>query len=113
MNLPAARVSRARGRIAAWRGHPARLGRDNSPEFVTTALAEWAEAKGGELILVQPGRPMQNGCIERSNGSNRQGVLDLYVFRTLSAAREQTERWPADDNEQIPHDPLQDLTAVE
>lgn len=113
LNLPAARVIRVLERIAAWRGYPTKLRLDNGPEFIATALAEWAEAKGVELAFIEPGRPMQNGFIERFNGSYRRGVLDLYVFRTLSEVREHTERWLADYNEQIPHDALNDLTPVE
>uniref|UniRef100_UPI0013DE9195 integrase core domain-containing protein n=1 Tax=Xanthomonas euvesicatoria TaxID=456327 RepID=UPI0013DE9195 len=42
--------------------------------------------------------PMQNGFIERFNGSYRRGVLDMHLFRTLSEVREQTEHWLADYN---------------
>lgn len=113
LNLPATRVIRVLDRIAAWRGYPVKLRLDNGPEFIATALAEWAEAKGVELDFIEPGRPMQNGFIERFNGSYRSGVLDMYVFRTLTEVREHTERWLADYNEQIPHDSLNDLTPVE
>ena len=113
LNLPAARVIRALDRIAAWRGYPAKVRLDNGPEFIAVALAEWAEAHTVQLDFIQPGRPMQNGFIERFNGSYRRGVLDLYVFRNLTEVREHTERWMADYNEQIPHDALNDLTPVE
>lgn len=113
LNLPATRVIRVLDRIAAWRGYPAKLRLDNGPEFIASALAEWAEAKGVELEFIEPGRPMQNGFIERFNGSYRRGVLDMYVFRNLTEVREHTERWLADYNEQIPHDALNDLTPVE
>jgi putative transposase len=113
LNLPAGRVIRTLDRIAAWRGYPERLRLDNGPEFVAIALAEWAEAKGVELEFIQPGRPMQNGFIERFNGSYRKGVLDLYVFRNLTEVREHTERWLHDYNEEIPHNALDGLTPVE
>jgi len=70
-NFPAGRVIRTLDRIAAWRGYPERLRLDNGPEFVAIALTEWAEAKGVQLEFIQPGRPMQNGFIERFKSSYR------------------------------------------
>jgi putative transposase len=113
LNLPAGRVIRTLERIAAWRGYPAKLRLDNGPEFVALALAEWAERKGIALDFIEPGRPMQNGFIERFNGSYRRGVLDMHVFRTLNEVREHTEHWLADYNCQIPHKSLGGLTPAE
>lgn len=113
LNLPAERVIRVLERIAAWRGYPAKLRLDNGPEFVAVAMADWAEERGVELEFTQPGRPMQNGYIERFNRSYREGVLDMYVFHTLSEIREHTERWRQDYNEERSHDALGDLTPKE
>jgi transposase InsO family protein len=44
------------------------------------------------LEFIKPGRPMQNGFIERFNRSYREAVLDMFVFQSLSEVREQTER---------------------
>ena len=96
LNLPAARVIRVLDRIAAWRGYPRKLRLDNGPELVSITLAEWAEAHGVELCFIQPGKPMQNGFVERFNGIYRRGVLDMYVFRTPTEVREQTEIWLLD-----------------
>lgn len=113
LNLPAARVIRTLERIAAWRGYPAKLRLDNGPEFIALALAQWAERKGIVLDFIDPGKPTQNSFIERFNGSFRRGVLDMYVFRTLTEVREHAERWVADYNHEIPHDSLDGLTPVE
>ncbi|MHA6847702.1 integrase core domain-containing protein, partial [Ralstonia syzygii] len=113
LNLPAARVIRTLERIAAWRGYPDKLRLDNGPEFIALALAEWAESRGITLDFIEPGRPMQNGFIERFNGSYRRGVLDMHVFRTLSEVREHTERWLADYNQEMPHDSLGGLTPAQ
>ena len=59
-----------------------------------------------QLEFIRPGPPMQNGFIERFNGSYRKGVLDLCVFRNLTEVREHTERWLHDYNEEIPHNAL-------
>lgn len=113
LNLPAARVIRTLDRIAAWRGYPDKMRMDNGPEFIATSLADWAQQHGVLLDFIQPGRPMQNGFIERFNRSYREGVLDMYVFKTLDEVRERTEIWMTDYNEQLPHDSLGDLTPVE
>ncbi|OOW67190.1 hypothetical protein Xmlh_18040 [Xanthomonas axonopodis pv. melhusii] len=69
LNLPAARVIRTLERIAAWSGYQNKLRLDNGPEFFALALAERAERKGIALDFTEPGCPMQNGFIERFNGS--------------------------------------------
>lgn len=113
LNLPSARVIRVLDRIAAWWGYPAKMRMDNGPEFVAGTLADWAQQHGVQLEFIQPGRPMQNGFIERLNRSYREAVLDMYVFKTLEEVRERTESWIVDYNEELPHDALGDLTPVE
>lgn len=113
LNLPSARIIRVLERIVAWRGYPDQIRMDNGPEFIATVLADWAQQHGVKLEFIEPGRPMQNGFIERFNRSYREGVLDMYVFRNLNEVRERTEIWMTDYNEQLPHDALGDLTPVE
>lgn len=113
LNLPAARVIRVLDRISAWRGYPAKMRMDNGPEFIAGVLADWAQEHGVVLDFIQPGKPMQNGFIERLNRSYREAVLNMYVFRTLEEVRERTEAWIVDYNELLPHDSLGDLTPVE
>ena len=112
-NLPAARVVRTLERIAAVRGYPLKLRLDNGPELISVKLAEWAEQHGVTLEFIKPGRPMQNGFIERFNRSYREAVLDMFVFQNLDEVREQTEKWLKEYNEERPHDALGDLTPRE
>lgn len=76
-------------------------------------MITWAEAHNIELEFIEPGRPMQNGFIERFNRTYREAVLDQYVFNTLSDVREHTERWLREYNEERPHESLGDLTPKE
>jgi putative transposase len=112
-NLPAPRVVRELDRIAAYRGYPTKLRLDNGPELISLALAEWAEEHGVKLDHIKPGKPMQNGFIERFNRTYRQAVLDMYVFQTLNEVREQTEKWLQEYNQERPHDSLGDLSPRE
>ena len=81
--------------------------------MVSIALAEWAEAHAVRLEFIKPGKPMQNGFIERFNRRYRQAVLDMYVFQTLNEVREHTEKWLKEYNEERPHESLGDLTPRE
>jgi len=112
-SLTAERVVRELERIAAVRGYPLKLRTDNGPEFIALALADWAEQHGVTLEFIKPGKPMQNGFIERFNRSYREAVLDMFVFQTLNEVREQTETWLHEYNEERPHDSLGDMTPRE
>lgn len=112
-NLPAARVVRTLDRIAATRGYPLKLRLDNGPEFISVTLAGWAEQHGVTLEFIKPGKPMQNGFIERFNRSYREAVLDMFVFQSLDEVRQQTELWFKEYNEERPHGSLGDMTPRE
>ena len=80
------------------------------PEFISEALARWARCHGVELRFIQPGKPMQNGYVERFNRTYREEVLNCYVFETLGEVRRMTEEWLTRYNEQRPHESLGDLS---
>lgn len=66
LNLPALRVVRVLDSIAANRGYPVMLRMDNGPEFISLALAEWAEQHAVKLEFIQPGKPTQNALTEHT-----------------------------------------------
>ena len=86
---------------------------DNGPEFVSIAIADWAEDHVIDLEFIQPGKPTQNSYIERFNRTYRDEILNMYVFKALNEVREMTERWIKEYNEERPHDSLEDLTPIE
>ena len=64
------------------------------------------------IKYIQPGRPMQNGYIERLNRSYREDVLDAYLLESLEQARITSDEWQYAYNHLLPHDSLNKRTPV-
>jgi len=96
-------VTRLLDRAAIFRGYPQVVRTDNGPEFTSRAFIAWAQSHGIRLILIQPGRPMQNGYIESFNGKFRDECQNEHWFETLAQAREAIMVWRNDYNEVRPH----------
>ena len=99
-------VTRVLDRAALFRGYPKAVRTDNGPEFTSRAFMAWAQAHGIRHILIQPGRPMQNGYIESFNGKFRDEHLNECWFQTLHQARMAVAAWRTDYNEVRPHSSL-------
>jgi len=112
-SLTAERVVTALERVATWRGYPHKLRVDNGSELTSVKLATWAEQHGDTLEFIKPGRPMQNGIIERFNRTYRTEVLDMFVFKHLKEVQEITEGWVKQYNEERPHESLGNLPPKE
>lgn len=105
-SLPAERVIRVLEQVVTWRGHPQALRLDNGPELVADRFMRWCTERGIELWYIQPGKPAQNGFIERFNRTYRTEVLSAYVFESLEQVREISAEWLQRYNEERPHDAL-------
>lgn len=105
-SLSGERVAHVLENIMQWRGKPRQIRSDNGPEFISTALSNFCKANEIEQRFIQPGRPMQNGFIERFNKTLREDVLDAYLFETLQQVRDLTEQWQQDYNQNHPHQSL-------
>lgn len=112
-SLPSKRVVRILDQLKDWRGLPEQIRVDNGPEFIGAPLTEWAVSNDVRILFIQPGKPMQNGFIERFNKTYRTEILDQYLFFSLQEAREITGQWMEDYNCHRPHDSLDDFTPVE
>lgn len=97
----------------AWRGKPERLRTDHGTELMAHAFRNFCEELGIEHIKTQKGRPMQNGFVERLNGSYRRNVLDAYIFQTKAQLQQHTDEWMDDYNNCHPHESLGDRTPAE
>jgi len=109
ISIPALRVVRTLEMLASWRGYPRQLRVDNGPELTSHLLASWPESHQVTLAFIEPGKPAQNGYIERFNRTYREDVLDAYIFGSLREARDITETWMEEYNAIRPHDALQGL----
>jgi putative transposase len=99
-------VTRILDRAAVFRGYPLAVRTDNGPEFTSRAFMGWASGHGIQHILIQPGRPMQNGYIESFNGKFRDECLNEQWFDSLPQARSVISTWRQDYNEVRPHSSL-------
>lgn len=106
LSLPALRVIRVLEFLLEFRGLPKMIRVDNGPEFISHVLDEWCRKHGVVLVYIQPGKPMQNGYVERCNGSVRKELLNANVFYTLAEVREKIEEWMEDYNHHRPHESL-------
>ena len=96
-------VTRVLDQVARFRGYPAAVRTDNGPEFTSRAFLAWAHKNGIRHILIEPGKPMQNGYIESFNGKFRDECLNENWFESLAQAREVIAIWRQDYNEVRPH----------
>ena len=95
--------------LVEFYGKPTAIRLDNGPELTAESFTEWAKEQGIELRFIQPGKPNQNGFIERFNKSFREEVLNANLFNTMSEAQEAAEVWLTDYNEYRPHESLGDM----
>ena len=102
-SLPTLRLIRILEYLKEFRGLPAMIRADNGPEFISHKLDLWCRQHNIELAFIQPGKPMQNGYVERCNGNIRKELLNAFVFTTLKEVREKSEEWRLDYNCSRPH----------
>lgn len=96
-------VTRILDQAALFRGYPQAVRTDNGPEFTSRAFIGWCQTHGIAHLLIDPGKPMQNGYIESFNGKFRDECLNDHWFETLDQARAIIAAWRSDYNEVRPH----------
>jgi len=112
-SIAAKRVVRTLEQLIDWRGKPAAIRVDNGPEFTRADFTCWCKEKKINLQYIQPGKPMQNGYIERFNASYRREILDAYLFFDLEEVRQLTSQWMEEYNTRRPLEALGNLTPRE
>jgi putative transposase len=77
ISLPAARVVRTLEQLEEIHGLPQAIRLDNGSEVRSDIFMGWCEEKGIKLKFIQPGKPQQNGFIERFNKTYLYEVLNV------------------------------------
>jgi putative transposase len=112
-SLSSKRITPVLDRLVQQRGKPQSIRVDNGPEFTSKDFEWWCNEKQLNVQYIQPGRPMQNGFIERFNGSYRREILDAYLFFDLCEVRQLTQQWIREYNYNRPHEGLNGATPAE
>lgn len=112
-SISSQRVIRTLNRVIEREGRPEAIRVDNGPEFTAIVFSLWAKEQGIDIQYIQPGKPMQNGFVERFNRIYRESILDAYLFFELDQVRQLTEEWIEEYNERRPHEALNNLTSIE
>ena len=105
-NISAKKLIETLDQVVAWRGAPTYIRCDNGPEFISSQLEAWADKHRVELRHIQPGKPSQNGLIERLNKTLRMECLNLAWFKNLAELNEQIQAWSYSYNQERPHQNL-------
>lgn len=113
LSLPTVRLIRVLEYLKEFRGLPPMIRVDNGPEFISHHLNKWCTEHHISIAFIEPGKPMQNGYVERCNGNIRKELLNAHVFTTLKEVKEKTEQWRQDYNCSRPHQSLGFVPPVE
>jgi putative transposase len=108
--MPATRVTQILERTIHEQGKPNCIRVDNGPEFNSKEFKDWCALKGITVQFTQPGKPMQNGYIERFNRTFRENILDAYLFEDINQVQVLADEWMEDYNYNRPHEALGGIT---
>ena len=79
--------------IISWRGKPQVSRCDNGPEYISSAIQNWASEWGIRLEYIQPGNPQQNAYVERFNRTVRYEWLSQYYWKDLAQVQDFATKW--------------------
>jgi putative transposase len=109
-SITANRVVQELDQIIEWRGKPEKIRVDNGPEFIASAMEKWSDSRDIELVFIEPGKPAQNGYIERFNRTYRAEILSMHLFESLEEVQSKTNEWIYKYNHKRPHRSLARLS---
>jgi putative transposase len=107
------RVIEVLSRLISERGLPRAIRSDNGPEFVAHKVSKWAKSLDLQMLLIEPGKPWQNGINESFNGKFRDECLSVEWFRNRREAGVIIEQWREEYNTRRPHSSLGNMPPAE
>lgn len=105
-SLGSGRVTRVLDEVIAEHGRPESPRSDNDPEFCSRRMLGWAKKPKIALVHIEPGRPMQDGHVERFHGRLRDECLNAHWFRTPNYVRITLAAWRQESNREWSHSSL-------
>jgi len=111
-SLPANKIIVLLDQKALSRGYPEMIRVDNGPELRSSVFKAWAKRHNILIQYIQPGKPAQNGFIERFNRTYREEILDMNLFSSLAEVKEITKGWLKEYNKERPHESLAGLSPI-
>ena len=73
-----------------WTRHevvPNTSGSTMAPEFTSAWFVDWCRERQITIEYTRPGKPTDNGFVERFNGTFRREVIDAWQFNSLEGPR--------------------------
>ena len=105
-SLPSIKVIEALERVIDFYGKPKSIRTDNGPEFTSKRFILWMHKRKIEHIRIQPGKPAQNGIVERFNRTFREDILDANIFQSIAHVQQKSNDWIDEYNNERPHQSL-------
>jgi putative transposase len=112
ISFPSLRVIRILTELIELKGRPENIRTDNGPEFISHAYKDWCEQNGINDVQIDPGKPNQNGYVERFNRTFREDILDAFIFTSIPQLQIVVDRWVEQYNSGHPHQALLGMTPV-
>lgn len=81
LSFPARAVIETLENLKQEIGTPKYIRCDNGPEFISKTFVNWCEKNFIEIKYTQPGKPTQNGYIERFNRFFKRGYIRCFLLQ--------------------------------
>jgi len=111
-SFPSEAVIRQMQRAIHEYGKPQSIRVNIGPKLTCSNFQDWCNKMDIRIQFIQPGKPMQNGYIEKFNRTFRQDVMDASMFKDLYEFNNIKDEWREDYNHHRPHESLNNHSPI-